>query len=82
LHLGHAIGTAIQDALCRYHMMNSVFTLWIPGTDHTGISTQVHVKTKIFLEIGKNRKEYSREYFLEQAMNGLPNMVTSSILRK
>ena len=41
LHLGHALTVAVQDLLCRWHRMRGFNVLWIPGTDHAGIATQV-----------------------------------------
>ena len=41
LHLGHALTTAIEDCLTRWHRMLGHHTLWVPGTDHAGIATQV-----------------------------------------
>ena len=41
LHLGHALTATIQDSLVRYHRMRGCDTLWVPGTDHAGIATQV-----------------------------------------
>ena len=44
LHLGHAITAALQDALTRWHRMRGFSALWLPGTDHAGIATQVMVE--------------------------------------
>ena len=41
LHLGHALTSSVEDALTRWHRMNGKFTMWLPGTDHAGIATQV-----------------------------------------
>ena len=41
LHLGHALTATIQDSLVRYHRMRGCDTVWVPGTDHAGIATQV-----------------------------------------
>ena len=40
LHMGHALGTTIQDTLVRYHRMRGKLALWLPGTDHAAIATQ------------------------------------------
>lgn len=64
LHAGHAVGITIQDALIRYHRMKGDSTLWVPGTDHAGISTQVVVEKKI-AEQGKTRHDYTREQFVK-----------------
>ena len=67
LHLGHALTASIEDALTRYHRMKGDDTMWVPGTDHAGIATQVRVEKKIFDEKHLHRGEYSREEFLEEA---------------
>ena len=41
LHLGHALTNSVEDAITRYHRMNGKMTLWVPGSDHAGIATQV-----------------------------------------
>jgi valyl-tRNA synthetase len=41
LHLGHALTSAVEDALTRWHRMQGKYVLWLPGTDHAGIATQV-----------------------------------------
>ena len=43
LHLGHALTNSVEDAITRYHRMNGKMTLWVPGSDHAGIATQVRV---------------------------------------
>ena len=40
LHLGHALTSAVEDAITRYHRMNGRTALWVPGCDHAGIATQ------------------------------------------
>lgn len=57
---------AIEDVFARYHRMIGDETLWIPGTDHAGISTQVVVEKKLAKE-GKNRQQMGRAAFLEEA---------------
>ena len=47
LHMGHALNNTLQDVLARYHRMNGRPTLWVPGTDHAGIATQVVVERRI-----------------------------------
>src|SRR5947208_6741880 len=47
LHMGHALNCTLQDILARYHRMNGRPTLWLPGTDHAGIATQVVVERKL-----------------------------------
>ena len=43
LHLGHALTNSVEDAITRYHRMNGKMTLWVPGSDHAGIATQVWI---------------------------------------
>lgn len=64
LHLGHALTCAIEDALIRYHRMLGDDTLWVPGTDHAGIATQVRVEKMLQIEKGITRHDISREEFL------------------
>ncbi|HEY8392674.1 MAG TPA: valine--tRNA ligase [Capillibacterium sp.] len=65
LHLGHALNNTLQDILVRYHRMKGDNTMWIPGTDHAGIATQVKVEEELAKE-GTNRHELGREKFLER----------------
>jgi len=66
LHMGHALVDTIQDILVRYKRMQGFETLWMPGTDHAGISTQTVVEKHLIATEGKSRKEYDREEFLEK----------------
>lgn len=66
LHLGHALNTTWQDILIRFHRMRQDNTLWLPGTDHAGISTQAKVDEMLRLR-GESRHEIGREAFLEEA---------------
>ncbi|HHT48252.1 MAG TPA: valine--tRNA ligase [Firmicutes bacterium] len=65
LHLGHALNNTLQDILVRYHRMKGENAMWIPGTDHAGIATQVKVEEELAKE-GTNRQEIGREKFLER----------------
>ncbi|MFA6099161.1 MAG: valine--tRNA ligase [Patescibacteria group bacterium] len=65
LHLGHAVGFTVQDILTRYHRMLGDKTLWLPGTDHAGISTQVMVERLITKE-GLDRHKLGRDKFLQR----------------
>ena len=65
LHLGHALNNTLQDILVRYHRMKGDNVMWIPGTDHAGIATQVKVEEELAKE-GTNRHEVGREKFLER----------------
>lgn len=66
LHMGHALDNTIQDVLIRYNRMKKVPTLWIPGTDHASIATEVKVAEKL-LKQGKTKEELGREEFLKEA---------------
>ncbi len=62
LHMGHALGCTIQDALIRWHRMRGFNTLWQPGIDHAGIATQTVVERQLARE-GQTRQEIGREAF-------------------
>ncbi|AAZ12006.1 valyl-tRNA synthetase, putative [Trypanosoma brucei brucei TREU927] len=66
LHIGHALTGAVQDALIRFHRMKGDDTLYLPGTDHAGIATQVVVEKRLMKESGKSRHDVGREEFLKQ----------------
>ena len=66
LHMGHALDDTIQDVLIRYNRMKGVPTLWLPGTDHASIATEVKVVEKLAKE-GKTKEELGREGFLKEA---------------
>ncbi len=62
LHMGHAFNHSIMDALTRYHRMRGFNTLWLPGTDHAGIATQIVVERQLEAS-GIDRKAIGREAF-------------------
>jgi valyl-tRNA synthetase (EC 6.1.1.9) len=62
LHLGHPLFVATQDIMIRYHRMKGEPTLWVPGTDHAGIATQLQVENLLRKE-GTSREEIGREAF-------------------
>lgn len=66
LHMGHAVDNTLQDVLIRYKRMQGYNALWIPGTDHAAISTEVKVAEQLKAE-GIDKKELGREKFLERA---------------
>lgn len=66
LHIGHALGLSIQDAVCRYWRMKGKKVLWIPGTDHAGITTQVQVEKKLKKEQDLTRHDIGRVEFLKK----------------
>jgi len=65
LHMGHALNSAIQDALARFHRLHGARTKWILGTDHAGIATQTQVERQLRAE-GSGREEIGREAFVER----------------
>jgi valyl-tRNA synthetase len=65
LHIGHALGVAVQDLLIRYHRMRGEPSLWLPGADHAGIKTQV-VYEKVLSKEGKRRQDLGRDEFFKQ----------------
>lgn len=65
LHLGHALTSTLQDVMTRYHRMKWDETIWIPGTDHAGISTQAKVEAKLAQE-WKSKHSLSRKEFLDE----------------
>ena len=66
LHMGHAMFVALQDILARFHRMRGRPTLWLPGTDHAGIATQMLVEREVVAE-GGTREGMGRDAFLERA---------------
>jgi valyl-tRNA synthetase len=70
LHMGHALNGAIQDTLIRWHRMRGFDTLWQPGYDHAGISTQNVVEKQLIAE-GTSRQAIGREAFLERTWEWL-----------
>jgi len=67
LHMGHALDHTLQDVLTRWKRMQGFDTLWLPGTDHASIATEVKVADKIREEEGKTKEELGREEFLKRA---------------
>ncbi|WP_448335947.1 valine--tRNA ligase [Bellilinea sp.] len=65
LHLGHAMFVAMEDLMIRYHRMKGIPTLWVPGTDHAGIATQLQVEKALAKE-GLSREQLGREEFLRR----------------
>ena len=65
LHIGHALDEMPQDVLIRYHRMKGDPTLWVPGTDHAAIATEVKVVDALKKE-GLTKKDIGREKFLER----------------
>ena len=63
LHMGHAFNQTIMDALTRYHRMKGENTLWVPGTDHAGIATQIVVERQLEQQ-GQSRHDLGRKNFV------------------
>jgi valyl-tRNA synthetase len=70
LHMGHALNGSMQDCLVRWHRMRGFDTLWQPGYDHAGISTQNVVEKQLIAE-GTTRQEIGRDAFLERTWEWL-----------
>jgi valyl-tRNA synthetase len=66
LHMGHALDATTQDALIRYKRMKGFETLWIPGTDHAGISTQSVVEKLVWKQEKKTRQDLVRDEFVRR----------------
>ncbi|MBE6575831.1 MAG: valine--tRNA ligase [Ruminococcaceae bacterium] len=66
LHMGHALDETLQDILVRYKRMQGFNTLWVPGTDHAGIATQIKVEEHLRKTEGITRYDLGREKFLER----------------
>jgi valyl-tRNA synthetase len=65
LHLGHAMFVSMEDLMIRYHRMKGIPTLWVPGSDHAGIATQLQVEKSLAKE-GLKREQIGREEFLRR----------------
>ena len=65
LHMGHALNNTLQDILVRSKRMQGYSTLWVPGTDHAGIATQIKVEENLRVEKGLSRHDIGREEFLK-----------------
>lgn len=66
LHMGHAMNNTLQDILIRFKRLKGYSALWVPGTDHASISTEVKVVERL-REQGKTKESLGREKFLEEA---------------
>jgi valyl-tRNA synthetase len=65
LHMGHGFNQTIMDSLTRYHRMRGFNTLWLPGTDHAGIATQIVVERQL-QDQGRSRHDLGRKNFVAQ----------------
>ncbi len=66
LHMGHAMDCTLQDILIRFKRMQGCAALWVPGTDHAGIATQIKVEEELRKSEGLTRYDLGREKFLER----------------
>ncbi|MBT8493710.1 MAG: valine--tRNA ligase [Deltaproteobacteria bacterium] len=66
LHMGHALGSTLQDVLIRWRRMQGRNSMWMPGTDHAGIATQMLVERDLMAREGKSKYDLGREKFLER----------------
>ena len=66
LHIGHPMFVSIEDLMVRYHRMKGYSTLWIPGTDHAGIATQLMVERDLLRNEEVTREELGREEFVKR----------------
>ena len=66
LHMGHAMDATLQDTLIRFKRMQGFDALWVPGTDHAGIATQIKVEEELRTKEGLSRHDLGREKFLER----------------
>ena len=69
LHMGHAFDETLQDVLIRTKRMQGYEALWMPGTDHAGIATQIKVEENLRKEEGKTRYDLGREEFLKRVLD-------------
>jgi len=65
LHMGHMLNQTQMDIIVRWHRMRGFITLWLPGTDHAGIATQMMVERQLAVE-GKKRRDLGREKFIQR----------------
>ena len=75
LHLGHVMFVAMEDLMIRYHRMKGIPTLWVPGTDHAGIATQLQVEKDLLRTEEVTCEELGREQFVERVCPGRSNII-------
>ncbi|MCC6956525.1 MAG: valine--tRNA ligase [Anaerolineales bacterium] len=83
LHLGHAMFVSVEDLMIRYHRMKGLSTLWVPGSDHAGIATQLQIEKALAKE-GLTREQVGREEFLRRTWawkEKYGSIITSQIRR-
>ncbi len=82
LHMGHALDETLQDIFIRYKRMQGFNTLWVPGTDHAGIATQIKVEERLRVDENLTRYDLGREKFLERVWawkDAYENRITSQL---
>ena len=83
LHLGHAMFVSVEDLMTRYHRMKGIPTLWVPGSDHAGIATQLMVERHLLKTEEVTREELGREEFIKRTWDWKKKyggMITNQIL--
>jgi valyl-tRNA synthetase len=84
LHIGHPMFISVEDLMTRYHRMKGIPALWIPGTDHAGIATQLMVERELLRTEEVTREELGREEFLKRTWdwkNKYGSLITNQIRR-
>ncbi|MCE9645433.1 MAG: valine--tRNA ligase [Chloroflexi bacterium] len=84
LHIGHAMFVSVEDLMIRYHRMKGFSTLWVPGTDHAGIATQLMVERDLLQKEEVTREELGREKFVARTWEWKKKyggMITNQIRR-
>ena len=66
IHIGHALNNTLQDVLTRFHRMRGKAALWLPGTDHAGIATQMVVERQLAAAGNIGRRDMGREAFVDK----------------
>ncbi len=84
LHIGHAMFVAVEDLMIRYHRMKGIPSLWVPGTDHAGIATQLQVEKMLLRTEERTREEIGRDEFVQRTWDWKKKyggMITNQIRR-
>ena len=84
LHIGHAMFVSVEDLMVRYHRMKGFSTLWVPGTDHAGIATQLMVERDLLRTEEVTREELGREEFIKRTWDWkhkYGDMITNQVRR-
>ena len=84
LHIGHAMFVSVEDLMVRYHRMKGFSTLWVPGSDHAGIATQLMVERDLLKNDEVTREELGREEFVKRTWDWkhkYGGMITNQIRR-